>query len=520
MLVWLAGATEEAAAASVVDGFGDNGIDAVYVDREAQTVHLVQTKWSKKGAGSPALGDIHKFVQGVRDLVNAEWGKFNDKLRMHRAAIEAALEDPDLRVVLVLAHSGTDKLSRDSESVIKNLLTDMNDPIDTVSFSSYSQAELHSLLRESATGPRPTIDADIYDWGSISEPYTAFYGQVEAAQIAAWYHKHGVRLFDSNIRQFLGADSEVNDAIRQTLQDQPQHFWYYNNGVTVLCETIGKKTLGASTKKVGHFEFKEVSVVNGAQTVGTIGQVARDDPGSVADARVTVRFISLENCPPGFASDVTRGTNTQNRVERRDFVSLDPEQVRLADALTLEGIKYAIKSGSETPSPETGFTVLDATVGLACADPDSDYAVQAKREVGRLWLGAEAPQAGTQYRHLFNAQLSETRLWRVVRCLRIIDDAVASTRQGLDGRSSLIGVHGNRLIAHLAYQVIGPAVMSGGEPQFRSALDALPQAVNEIYDKVVDVVMNDFPDNYLASLFKNASRCREIAEAVLPEVAC
>jgi hypothetical protein len=516
MLVQLCDASAQDAADAVVDGFGDNGLDAVYIDQTARTLHLVQTKWSKKGVGSPAVGDVHKFVQGVRDLVNAEWHKFNAKVQSHRAAIEVALEDTELRVVLVLAYSGSDRLSTEAEQVVNDLLNDMNDPIDTVSFVTYSQADIHVLLKQSATGPRPTIEADIYDWGSISEPYTAFYGQVEAAQIANWYHKHGVRLFDSNIRQFLGSDSEVNDGIRQTLKNKPQHFWYYNNGVTVLCESIGRTALGATAKKVGHFEFKEVSVVNGAQTVGTIGQVAKEDPTSVADARVTVRFISLENCPPDFSSDVTRGTNTQNRVERRDFVSLDPEQVRLADALALEDVKYAIKSGSETPKADSGFTVLEATVGLACADPDSDYAVQAKREVGRLWVGAEAPSPTSQYRHLFTPNLSEMKLWRTVRSLRKMDEAIATKREKLEGRSSLIGVHGNRLIAHVAFQLMDAAALRGTDAAFDELLAEVPKLTRKAYTEIVKVVARDFPDNYLASLFKNASRCKQIVTTALP----
>jgi hypothetical protein len=521
MIIQSCGASEIDAARGVVDGYGDNGIDALWVDHDAHTIHLVQTKWSKKGTGSPALGDVHKFVQGVRDLVNAEWGKFNDKFLKHRADLELALEDTDLKLVLIFAYTGTDSLSQDASAVVNSLLADMNDPIESVSFANYSQVEIHELLKQSATGTRPTIDATMYDWGSVTEPYTAFYGQVEASQIAGWYQKHGTRLFDSNIRQFLGADTEVNDAIRETLEEDPQHFWYYNNGVTVLCESIGKKALGANSKKTGHFEFREVSVVNGAQTVGTIGEVAKESPESVADARVTVRFISLEGCPEGFSVDVTRGTNTQNRVERRDFVSLDPEQERLAKSLILDGITYAIKSGSDTPSPDSGFTVQDATLALACADRDTDYAVQAKREVGRLWAGAEDPKPGTQYRHLFNNDLSGTKLWRAVRCLRRIDLSIADSRSGFDGKDRLIGVHGNRLVAHMSYQRLPRDVYRGTEEDFAAAEQALPLQVEQVYKALIEVIAADFPEKYLASLFKNASRCSAIVTAVsakLPSV--
>ncbi|PYR31209.1 MAG: hypothetical protein DMF90_26075 [Acidobacteria bacterium] len=69
-------------------------------------------------------------------------------------------------------------------------------------------------------------------------------------------------------------------------------------------------------------------MVNGAQTVGTIAQVfgAGD---AIQGAKVPAKFISLGNCPDGFAADVTRAANTQNRIERRDFAALDPRQEEL-----------------------------------------------------------------------------------------------------------------------------------------------------------------------------------------------
>ncbi len=94
-------------------------------------------------------------------------------------------------------------------------------------------------------------------------------------------------------------------------------FWYFNNGITVLCQKVAKTALGATSKKAGTFAFEGVSIVNGAQTVGGIGRAADDHPQEVGDARVTIRFISLENCPADFAEEVTRGTNTQNRVGPR-----------------------------------------------------------------------------------------------------------------------------------------------------------------------------------------------------------
>ena len=130
------------------------------------------------------------------------------------------------------------------------------------------------------------------------------------------------------------------------------------------------------------FECEGASVVNGAQTVGSI-------------------IIDLERCPPTFAAELTRAANTQNRIEKKDFAAIDPEQDRMKTELLLQCEKfYAYKTGDREPSPEEGCSLDDAAVALACAHKDVGLCVQAKREVGRLYDDIQqAP-----YKILFNAE--------------------------------------------------------------------------------------------------------------------
>ena len=313
----LSACTEVEAANSVVDGYHDNGLDAIHIDHANSVVYLVQSKWSSNGSGSTAVGDIHKFIQGFRDLVNAEFDRFNDRVRAKQSDLETALNDPNVTFMLVLAHTGTSPLAAEGRSVIDGLLSDVNDPIDTAAFESLTQAELHAFLRRGVRGAQPDLRVTLHEWGHTQDPYAAYYGQVDASAVADWFATYRSALFDKNLREFLGRSSEVNASLLETLRSTPERFWYLNNGVTVLCERVAKAAAGSTLKKSGSFEFTGVSIVNGAQTVGCIGEAALEDPALVADARVMVRFISLENCPPDFASEVTRGTNTQNRVERR-----------------------------------------------------------------------------------------------------------------------------------------------------------------------------------------------------------
>lgn len=504
---------EETAAAAITDGYNDNGIDAVYVDIDSTRVYLVQSKWNNAGTGSPALGDVQKFLKGFADLINAEFDRFNEKVKAKQSDLENALADPNVQFVLVFAHSGQGALSEPAKDAIENVLKDVNDPIETASFMMLSQAELHAFLVQAVHGKAPDLTVALHDWGSTQEPYAAYYGQVEASEVADWFKKHSVRLFAKNLRQFLGRGSDVNDSLIDTLINEPGRFWYFNNGITVLCETVAKSPHGGTSKKTGHFEFRGVSVVNGAQTVGCIGQAAQDHPDAVADARVTARFISLEDCPPDFAAEVTRATNTQNRVERRDFVALDAEQDRLATEIAIDHKRYAIKSGEKAPPPESGCTVIDATVALACAHPELDLAVQAKREIGRLWVGADS-DSGTQYHKLFNPKLTGDRLWKSVQALRAIDAALEVERGKRSGREKQIGVHGNRLIAHLVFRALPQGALSEPNTDMKQLLNSVPALVAAKYKRVVEVIQANYPTNYLASLFKNAARCKDVVSKV------
>jgi len=78
-----------------------------------------------------------------------------------------------------------------------------------------------------------------------------------------WYQKFNLNLFSPNIRSFLG-QTEINQSIRTTIQEEPEKFWYYNNGITVLAHDINKKPLGGNSKESGIFECKGIKVVNGA----------------------------------------------------------------------------------------------------------------------------------------------------------------------------------------------------------------------------------------------------------------
>ena len=309
---------------------------------------------------------------------------------------------------------------------------------------------------------------------------------------------HQQLLFAKNLRKFTGS-TEVNEGIKDTLVKDPSKFWYFNNGITILCNSLKKKALGGSKRTSGVFVCEGVSVVNGAQTVGCIGEIAASSPDALANARVGVRLISLAKCPEEFGTDITRAANTQNRIERRDFAALDPEQDRLRKDLQLElGKSYYYKSG-DTPGPQAdGCTIEEATVAFACATPDASLAVQAEREVGKLWEDiTKAP-----YKLLFNGSVTALKMWRLVEILRIVDTALKKEQDVRSGRERMVAVHGNRIVLHQVCRVIG--VDSLDEPQidFEKVKLRAQATTPGVLDSLFKNVEAEFPGAYTNSLFE------------------
>jgi hypothetical protein len=440
----LASVDFDIAAKSITDGYDDNGIDAILFDRNEKILYLVQSKWFESGQGEPENGDVKKFVAGVRDLIETKLDRFNDKVKVKEAEIIEALSDANVKIRIAIAFTGQ-SLSRHNKRDLDDLKKELNDPSDLVNYYVFSLKELHKSLTGSVDGKPIVLEVALSNWGQIDEPYKAYYGMVNAADVAHWWIDNRRRLFSENIRSFVGL-TDINEGIVDTLKKEPQHFWYFNNGITVLCKTVEKKPLGGGDRTAGYFHCEGANVVNGAQTVGSIGNAFEDNTDKVTQAKVFVRLISLANCPDGFGQRITKAANTQNRIEKRDFASLDPEQDRLKTELLLDGKHYHYTRSDEIVTPnESNCTLEEATVALACAAPNVDLAVQAKREVGRLWEDISQKP----YTDIFNSGVTATKLWRAVQVMRDVNSFLKTKELDSTSRERSIYIHANRFVLHL-----------------------------------------------------------------------
>jgi hypothetical protein len=383
-----------AAGACVTDGTRDNGVDSLRYISADKTLLLAQSKWSEDGRGSIEIGDLHKFFTGFRDLVNLRYDRFNSKFNPHHHDIKGAVEDANGLFKLVLVTTGQDDLSAQAKALVADFLKEMNDPTEILTFLHLKQGDVHSIIARNVRGNPINVDVQLFEWGMTREPFVSYYGQVDASELARWYKDHHNRLFDPNLRLFLGT-TDANIAMIETATHNPQNFWYFNNGVTAVCDTIRKKPLGGSSRESGTFQCENLRVVNGAQTIGSLGNAHTRDPNAVARTRVLTRFISLEHCPPDFARAITKGKKMR-----------------------------------------------------------------------------------------------------------------------LEGREVFIPVHGNRLLSHLVFRRLDLTDLNSAEFDIDSLIKTVPDHVKVVTLAACQVINSEYADSYLASLFKNQTKCQSLAEEI------
>ena len=56
--------------------------------------------------------------------------------------------------------------------------------------------------------------------------------------IAQLYEQYGDRLLEQNVRTFLQFRGKINKGIRNTIVNEPDMFFAYNNGLTVTAENV------------------------------------------------------------------------------------------------------------------------------------------------------------------------------------------------------------------------------------------------------------------------------------------
>lgn len=271
------------AESALCGGPRDKGVDAVLIDDSARIVFVVQGKYRQKiTAKSERRGDVTGFAQLALDLcgeaptfaslakdlspeVLGRLEKARSRIRKRGYSLQmfyvtlgkcsSALHDEASRIVRGANHPATFQLFDG-----KRLLLLLADYLDGVA------PPVPSLDLEIETG-RGVRTAGVFNrYDSTTDIESWVFAMTDLA-VAGLFERAGARLFARNVRGFLGS-TEINHGMEQTLEREPEYFWYYNNGITIVCDDATHESgRGRETLRVTNPQ-----VINGQQTTRTLAR--------------------------------------------------------------------------------------------------------------------------------------------------------------------------------------------------------------------------------------------------------
>lgn len=151
---------------------------------------------------------------------------------------------------------------------------------------------------------------------------------VPGLDLAYIYDRWGTRLLEQNVRVFLQAKSNVNKGIKRTLENEPELFFSFNNGITATAEAATTEERNGALFIIG---LENLQIVNGGQTTASIYAAYK----AKKELRRVFVQMKLSIVSPEAAKDlvprISEYANSQNKVSAADFFANHPFHVRMEE---------------------------------------------------------------------------------------------------------------------------------------------------------------------------------------------
>ena len=196
--------------------------------------------------------------------------------------------------------------------------------------------------------------------GNIGENlgYEAYIAIIPGKLLSEIYIEHGSKVLEGNVRAFLGTSGSksVNSGIRRTINNEPDKFFTYNNGIATTAADVETEEKGGQlyiTKIV------DLQIINGGQTTASLAEAVlkKTNPElkgifvpmklTVIDDRETenedgVRFYDQ------MVQNIAKYANSQNKVTAADLFSNDPFHIwmeKMSKKIFAPAIHYSVPTG-------------------------------------------------------------------------------------------------------------------------------------------------------------------------------
>lgn len=318
-----------------IGGKNDNSIDACF--EENKTLHIIQTKYNT----SHSWAGITNFTSDIERLILEPTDVIGENPLVYEVAEKIRLHKEENKVIEAYYITDNEFTSEEKEK-IKCILARYDDLFENANIFIWDINDVKDYFDMSLD-----VIPKKYQGKSAQIVLKKFFvsnitcvAEVELKHFAQFVKNNKHYLFYSNIRNFL-KNTPVNKGIVETFHSTPTDFWYFNNGITMVCDDF----------EIKHEHFLHMftpQIVNGCQTANTILKeyIGLKDKEKQTNLQGTILIKVIKDKNEKKKDQITQFTNRQNAVSGKDFFALDKFQRKLSIAFEELGYFYEIQNKS------------------------------------------------------------------------------------------------------------------------------------------------------------------------------
>lgn len=164
-----------------------------------------------------------------------------------------------------------------------------------------------------------------------TDVYDCYIGVISGQCLAEIYRDEGQRLIEKNVRSFLQATGKINQGIKKTLNDEPEMFMTYNNGISTTAKSIVIDEEKSDDEFVVIKEITDWQIVNGGQTTASVHNALQCGMDiSQVNVQIKLTVIRDQSKTEEMVGFISKYANSQNKINMSDFSANDPYHIEMA----------------------------------------------------------------------------------------------------------------------------------------------------------------------------------------------
>lgn len=344
--------------------YHDMGIDAYETYEDTKEVYLIQNKYYSDSTTITAEYIKNDFLlKAITALENGTYKK-SEELQVFFTKYK---NHSDFCVYLQLFVTNNNRVKEAEEYIKKFNVSHPKyqakifylDDIEERYYGEVRQVKKNITVKVESVnkGTILNINSDSYKLANVIDARYVFTPVVSVYRFYRESIEKGYPIFDMNIREYLG-NRGINKNIYKTLMDSEErkNFFYYNNGITIICDKMKKiETHNSNNNMSASFGIDNPQIVNGCQTVNSIYEALKNiDPATLEsefkDTFVMLKILEIDRNNKDdniLYQNIVKYNNSQNAIDEKTFVANASEFRRLQIEFEKRGFLLLIKQSDK-----------------------------------------------------------------------------------------------------------------------------------------------------------------------------